>query len=203
MSIGTAIVGYGRGKGSAMAWQRLLCVGFYVFALTSAAYGAPTVESAPPAIEAKSVQAKKPVVQGKAAKAHHHAQPQVAKARVKTPSVSAAKPAKLPHTRERKVGQVGYASWYGGERNGMATASGGRFNKNELTAAHRTLPLYSKARVTNMANGRSVTVSITDRGPSRQGRIIDLSQSAAEELGMRNSGVARVHVEPVFTAGVQ
>jgi rare lipoprotein A len=59
------------------------------------------------------------------------------------------------------------------------------------------LPLHSKARVTNIENGRSVTVRITDRGPSHKGRIIDLSQSAAEEIGMRQSGVARVRVEPV------
>jgi rare lipoprotein A len=80
-------------------------------------------------------------------------------------------------------------------------ASGGKFDKNELTAAHRTLPLHSKARVTNMANGRTVMVRITDRGPSRKGRIIDLSQSAAEEIGMTRSGLARVQVEPMH-AGI-
>lgn len=188
-----------------MAWQRLLCVGFYAVALTSTAYGTPSLESAPPAMEAKPVLAKKPTVKSKTIKAPRHGKPRTVLTKAKTRSrpVSSAPPVKSPRPRERKVGQVGYASWYGGERNGMATASGGRFNKNELTAAHPSLPLYSQARVTNMANGRSVTVSITDRGPTRQGRIIDLSQSAAEELGMRNTGVARVHVEPVFTAGVQ
>jgi rare lipoprotein A len=190
-----------QGKGGAMAWQRLLCVGFYAVALTSAAYGAPTVENAPPAIDAKPVPTKKPVAKNKALKANHHVKPKAAKA--DTRSASSADPAKPARPRERKIGQIGYASWYGGERHGMATASGGLFNKNELTAAHPTLPLYSRVRVTNMANGRSVTVSITDRGPTHQGRIIDLSQSAAEELGMRNRGVARVHVEPIFTAGVQ
>jgi rare lipoprotein A len=184
-----------------MAWQRLLCVGFYAVALTSVAYGAPTVENAPPTMDAKPVLAKNPVVKSKTIKAHHHVQSEAAKAKAR--SVSSAKPSKRVAPGETKVGQIGYASWYGGERHGMATASGGLFNKNELTAAHPTLPLYSRVRVTNMANGRSVMVSITDRGPSHQGRIIDLSQSAAEELGMRNRGVARVHVQPIFTAGVQ
>jgi rare lipoprotein A len=169
-----------------MTWQRLLCVGFCAVALTtSAAYAAPA-ETSPPATHPRPVPAKKAVVKSKVVKA-----------------ARAAVQAKPTHTRDRKPGQVGYASWYGGESNGKSTASGGRFNKDELTAAHRTLPLESKVLVTNMANGRSVTVRITDRGPSRQGRIIDLSQSAAEELGMRSSGLARVHVEPVFTAGVQ
>jgi rare lipoprotein A len=72
-----------------------------------------------------------------------------------------------------------------------------------MTAAHRTLPLHSKARVTNMANGRTVMVRITDRGPSRKGRIIDLSQSAAEQIGMKHSGVARVQVEPMPAGSAQ
>jgi rare lipoprotein A len=126
-------------------------------------------------------------VTSKAVKAHRP---------VKSKTATAKGGARPVHQRERKVGQIGYASWYGSELNGMSMAGGGRFNKNELTAAHPTLPLYSRARVTNMTNGRSVTVRITDRGPSHEGRIIDLSQSAAEEIGMRNSGVARVHVEP-------
>jgi rare lipoprotein A len=117
--------------------------------------------------------------------------------------VSPADSASFGHPRERKVGQVGIASWYGGERNGKTTASGRRFDKTELTAAHCTLPLHSKVQVTNMANGRSVTVRITDRGPARPGRIIDLSQSAAEEIGMRRIGVARVQVEPVVAGNFQ
>ncbi len=195
-----------------MAWQRLLCVGFYAVALpsivygastaygTSAAYGAPTVDTAAPTAESGPVLAEKPVVKSQAARTPHRVKPKVATARAR--SGKATKPVTPGRPRDRKVGQVGYASWYGGERHGKSTASGGRFDKNELTAAHRTLPMDSKARVTNMANGRSVTVRITDRGPSRQGRIIDLSQSAAEELGMRNSGVARVHVEPVVAGNM-
>jgi rare lipoprotein A len=170
-----------------MAWQRLLCVGFYAVALSSAAYGAPAAETSQSGMDAKPVLAKKHVVTSKAIKAHHP---------VKSKTATAKGGSRPVHQRERKVGQVGYASWYGSELNGMSMAGGGRFNQNELTAAHPTLPLYSRARVTNMTNGRSVTVRITDRGPSHEGRIIDLSQSAAEEIGMRNSGVARVHVEP-------
>jgi rare lipoprotein A (peptidoglycan hydrolase) len=179
-----------------MAWQRLLCVSFCAVALTSAAYGAQGEEISPPAVDSKPVLAKKHLVKGKTLKVVHSIKSKVATGNAKSRSVASAKPAKLGPHRERKPGQVGYASWYGGERNGQSTASGGRFDMYDLTAAHRTLPLDSRARVTNMANGRSVTVRITDRGPSRHGRIIDLSQSAAEELGMRNSGVARVHVEP-------
>lgn len=184
------------GKGSAMAWQRLLCVGFCAVALSSAGYGAQGGENSPPALAAKPAPAQKHVAKSKMAKPHQPVKSKTTAAKAKSRAVASAKLAKLAHSRERKPGQVGYASWYGGERNSMSMASGGRFNKNDLTAAHRTLPLDSRARVTNMANGRSVTVRITDRGPSRQGRIIDLSQSAAEELGMRNTGVARVHVEP-------
>jgi rare lipoprotein A len=176
-----------------MAWQRLLCVGFCAVVLTSAAYRAQGAETSPSAITAKPALGKKHLVKGKTARAIHPATAKVAIGNATARPV--ASPNRAPH-RERKPGQVGYASWYGRERNGQSTASGGAFNMYELTAAHRTLPLDSRAQVTNIANGRSVTVRITDRGPARQGRIIDLSQSAADELGMRNSGVARVHVEP-------
>jgi rare lipoprotein A len=95
--------------------------------------------------------------------------------------------------------ESGIASWYGRERQGKRTANGEIFNKFELTAAHRTLPLESKVRVTNTANGRSVTVRVTDRGPASKNRIIDLSQSAAEELGMKQSGIATVKLEALPT----
>jgi rare lipoprotein A len=93
--------------------------------------------------------------------------------------------------------QVGLASWYGPAFDGKRTASGERFDMNTLTAAHRTLPLNSYARVTNLATGRSIVVRINDRGPYSPGRIIDLSARAARELGMKKHGVARVRVEPV------
>lgn len=91
---------------------------------------------------------------------------------------------------ERLLGE-GMASYYGAELAGHRTASGERFNPRELTAAHRTLPFGSKVRVTNPANGRSVVVRINDRGPFSGGRLIDLSRSAAERIGL----VARGHGE--------
>jgi rare lipoprotein A len=93
--------------------------------------------------------------------------------------------------------EIGVASWYGHEWHGRRTASGERFRSEEMTAAHPTLPLHSRALVTNMANGKSVAVRITDRGPHTKGRIIDVSHSAAERLGMLTTGVARVKVEPL------
>jgi len=92
---------------------------------------------------------------------------------------------------------VGRASWYGPGWQHQRTASGSSFDRLSLTAAHRTLPLHSSARVTNLANGKSVTVTVTDRGPHRGDRIIDLSQNAAERLGMRQQGVAMVRIEPL------
>lgn len=86
----------------------------------------------------------------------------------------------------------GVASWYGAE-SGNLTASGVRFNPNGLTAAHKTLPLSSKVRVTNLRNGRSVDVLVNDRGPFKANRLIDLSHRAAEQIGMR--GLAEVTVE--------
>ncbi|MGZ5000200.1 MAG: septal ring lytic transglycosylase RlpA family protein, partial [Methylomonas sp.] len=83
----------------------------------------------------------------------------------------------------------GKASWYGAE-SGNRTASGGRFDPRGLTAAHKTLPISSKVRVTNLENGRYVDVVINDRGPFVNNRLIDLSKGAAERIGMR--GLAEV-----------
>ena len=83
----------------------------------------------------------------------------------------------------------GAASYYSGKER---TASGGHVGA--LTAAHRTLPFGSRVRVTNLNNGRSTTVTINDRGPFAHGRVIDVSAGAADVLGMRHSGVARVLV---------
>lgn len=91
----------------------------------------------------------------------------------------------------------GLASWYGPGFAGRRTASGEVFDPAQLTAAHRTLPFGTRVRVTNLANGRSVEVRITDRGPFKPDRIIDLSRGAAEALDMLRSGVARVRVEPI------
>jgi rare lipoprotein A len=89
----------------------------------------------------------------------------------------------------------GVASWYGYPHHGRTTASGRRFDMYALTAAHRTLPLATRLRVTNLINGRSVTVTITDRGPSVKDRVIDLSYAAAREIGMIGSGTAPVQLE--------
>ena len=86
----------------------------------------------------------------------------------------------------------GMASYYGDELAGNRTASGERFDPDELTAAHRTLAFGSRVRVTNMANGKSVVVHINDRGPFSRGRVIDVSHAAAREIGMHRSGTAKV-----------
>jgi len=88
----------------------------------------------------------------------------------------------------------GMASYYGRKFHGRSTASGERFDMNQLTAAHRTLPFGSMVRVTNPANGRSVVVRINDRGPFHGGRVIDLSRSAAEALGLVARGSGRVEL---------
>jgi len=89
----------------------------------------------------------------------------------------------------------GVASWYGYPHHGRLTASGQRFNMYELTAAHRTLPLGTRLRVTNLSNGRSVTVTVTDRGPFVKQRVLDLSYAAAREIGMIGPGTAPVQLE--------
>jgi rare lipoprotein A (peptidoglycan hydrolase) len=104
-----------------------------------------------------------------------------------TAKKSPAVPAKLP--------QTGLASWYGAEHQGKQTASGTIFDQAGLTAAHPSLPLGSKIKVTNLANGKSVEVEITDRGPFADNRIIDLSQAAAKALDMIDSGTATVRLE--------
>jgi rare lipoprotein A len=93
--------------------------------------------------------------------------------------------------------QEGMASWYGGSHHGGPTASGERFNKNEMTAAHRTLKMNTRVRVTNKRNGRTVEVRINDRGPYGHGRIIDLSEAAAKKLDMIDAGVVPVRLEVV------
>jgi len=103
------------------------------------------------------------------------------------------------HKRHFKFTKIlrGKASWYGSRFHGRKTASGDVFDQHKLTAAHKTLPLGSKAIVTNLENGNSVEVEINDRGPYTQGRIIDVSYAAAKRLGFAKSGTAPVEVEPV------
>jgi rare lipoprotein A len=96
--------------------------------------------------------------------------------------------------------QTGVASYYAREHDGLRTASGERYDMDEMTAAHRTLPFGTRVRVTNLENGRHVVVRINDRGPFHPGRIIDLSYAAAARIGIVSSGSAMVEVERVFDA---
>lgn len=91
--------------------------------------------------------------------------------------------------------ETGIASWYGPGFHGSRTANGEVFDTNELTAAHRTLQMPSLVRVTNLDNGRSVVVRVNDRGPFSRGRIIDVSSKAADLLGFKARGTAKVRVE--------
>jgi peptidoglycan lytic transglycosylase len=93
--------------------------------------------------------------------------------------------------------QTGIASWYGPWHHGRRTASGETFDMRKQTAAHPSLPLGSRVRVTNLDNGRSTVVRINDRGPVVPGRIIDLSRAAAARLNAIDTGVIPVHLEVV------
>jgi rare lipoprotein A len=90
--------------------------------------------------------------------------------------------------------ETGVASWYGRDFHGKPTSSGEVYDMREMTAAHKTLPIPTWVEVTNLSNGKSVIVKVNDRGPFVDGRIIDLSQRAAEELDMIRAGTARVRV---------
>ena len=91
----------------------------------------------------------------------------------------------------------GVVSWYGGKFHGRKTASGERYDKNELTAAHKTLPFGTKVKVTNTRNGKSVVVEINDRGPFVKSRVLDLREAAFKEIGHTNTGVMHVEYEIV------
>jgi rare lipoprotein A len=94
--------------------------------------------------------------------------------------------------------ETGMASWYG--PSGHHTADGSAYDGTGMTAAHKTLPLGTIARVTNLVNGESVMVKITDRGPFSNGRILDLSESAAKEIGLYRMGIAKVKIEAYTNA---
>jgi len=104
--------------------------------------------------------------------------------------------------RASQAGQVGWASWYGQAHEGRKTASGERFSRSQLTAAHRSLPPGTKVQVTNLGTGQQVVVTINDRGPHGGGkrRIIDLSEAAAQRVGVLARGTARVQVVVVEPA---
>ena len=91
--------------------------------------------------------------------------------------------------------QKGQASWYGSKYHGKKTSSGERYNKNAMTAAHKTLPFGTKVKVTNLENNESVIVRINDRGPFVGDRIIDVSEAAARELDFHSEGIGNVKIE--------
>jgi rare lipoprotein A len=99
--------------------------------------------------------------------------------------------------------ETGAATFYARSFQGRRTASGERYDMNELSAAHRTLPLGSYVRVTNLSTRRSVVVRVNDRGPFMRGRIVDLSFAAATMIGLQHSGTARVTLEPVSSRDAQ
>lgn len=91
--------------------------------------------------------------------------------------------------------EVGMASWYGADFHAKTTANGEKYDMNSLTAAHRTLPLPSIVKVTNLENGRSLVLRVNDRGPYAKGRIIDVSKRASQLLGFHTQGTTKVRVE--------
>jgi rare lipoprotein A len=91
--------------------------------------------------------------------------------------------------------ETGIASWYGPDFHGKITANGELYDMNEVTAAHRTLPMPSLVRVTNLDNGRTIVVRVNDRGPYARGRILDMSRRGAQLLGYEKTGTAKVRVQ--------
>jgi peptidoglycan lytic transglycosylase len=112
-----------------------------------------------------------------------------------TPACAATRPAPAASEARLAFEEEGYASYYGKEHHGRRTASGEVFDDRRLTAAHRTLPFGTRVRVTNLSNGRRVVVTVTDRGPFRRERVIDVSRRAAKDLGFLRAGTARVRLE--------
>ena len=109
-------------------------------------------------------------------------------------------PATLPDTSatrqdKSRFSQQGKASFYARMHHGQRTANGETHDQNAMVAAHRSLAFGTQVRVTNVRNGKQVTVRINDRGPFVRGRIIDLSRAAAERIGMIDQGIARVRIE--------
>ena len=97
--------------------------------------------------------------------------------------------------------ETGIASWYGFPYHGRLAASGEVYDMERLTAAHRSLPFDTRVEVTNLSNGKRVEVRINDRGPFVKGRIIDLSQAAARDIGMLTAGTARVQLRVLAQSG--
>ena len=115
----------------------------------------------------------------------------------RTPPVTAPDAVVAPHSKPEQptFAEVGMASWYGAELQDSATASGEPFNSQAMTAAHPSLPFGTIVRVTSVETGQTVKVKVNDRGPFAQGRVIDLSVSAAEKIGLTQDGEAKVGIE--------
>ncbi|MDQ2925733.1 MAG: septal ring lytic transglycosylase RlpA family protein [Acidobacteriota bacterium] len=145
---------------------------------------------------------------------HHQARvayqpppPPVSARRVPTPEISARNTSKPPAGTPQSLQgfddtssppvltEFGVASWYGPPYHNHASADGTLFDQNALTAAHRTLPMGSTVRVTNVATNQSILVRITDRGPFVPGRVLDLSMGAAKAIGVWRPGIAQVKIE--------
>lgn len=125
---------------------------------------------------------------------HTNPNPQVPVLPVQPPAQkNAAKPAPA----RKHWYQIGRASWYGEDFQGQQTASGENYDMNELTCAHRSLPLGSLIRVTNLRNHKTVVVRVNDRGPMPESRVVDLSYAAARFLGFSNRGTAPVRLDLV------
>jgi len=164
---------------------------------------------APPASEPGKDVAEAPAPNKVAAEAPHAAKAKIARKaekaksdKVKRREELAAAHAKTTTVRCVGKPETGTAAWYGGRYLGRRTTSGERLDTIHATAAHRTLPLNSLARVTNLRNGRSVVVRVTDRGPVSDDLLIDMSPSAAAELHMKEAGLVPVRVEQVVEVPV-
>ena len=121
--------------------------------------------------------------------------PSATSPRTSLPPATPAPPIAVPRNAKPIYVETGLASWYGPPYHNRKGANGEVFDMHAATAAHRTIPLNSIARVTNLANGLSTIVRITDRGPFIEGRILDLSLAAAQEIDVWRPGVAKVKVE--------
>jgi rare lipoprotein A len=164
----------------------------------------PGCEHAVPSTKSKTAKADAPAV--KTAAKRHRAHGKLA-GRPRPAGEADQDAARLPPPDQylgslKVIGQreIGAAAWYGGHHIGQRTASGERLDAVQLTAAHRSLPLYSLVRVTNLTNGRSVVARINDRGPVSHSLLIDVSPGVADELDMKRAGIVKVAVEPVAPA---
>jgi rare lipoprotein A len=117
----------------------------------------------------------------------------------KPPEASPSPEAEVTPESKPLLVETGIASWYGAPYHNRRGSNGEIYDMNAMTAAHRTLPLGSIVRVTNLASGKSAVVRITDRGPFIEGRIIDLSQAAAKQIGLVQKGTGQIRVEVLKT----